>query len=52
MSIYTESIYDKIDSQICPPLFPTPNSQKVAQEILFYINDEGYFEGNIETIAL
>ncbi len=51
MSIYTESIYDKIDSQICPPLFPTPNSQKVAQEILFYINDEGYFEGNIEKIA-
>ncbi len=52
MSIYSESIYDKIDSQICPPLFPTPNSQKVAHEILFYINDEGYFEGSIEKIAL
>jgi RNA polymerase sigma-54 factor len=52
MSIYKESIYDKIDSQICPPLFPTPNSQKVAQEILFYINDEGYFEGNVEKIAI
>lgn len=52
MSIYNESIYDKIESQICAPLFPTPNSQKVAQEILFYINDEGYFEGNIERIAI
>jgi len=52
MSIYSESIYDKIDSQICPPLFPTPNSQKVAHEILFYINDEGYFEGSTEKIAL
>ena len=52
MSIYNESIYDKIDSQICAPLFPTPNSQKVAREILFYINDEGYFEGDIERIAI
>jgi RNA polymerase sigma-54 factor len=52
MSVYQESIYDKIDSQISAPLFPTPNSQKVAREILFYINDEGYFEGNIEKIAL
>jgi len=52
MSLYNESIYDKIDSQICAPLFPTPNSQKVAHEILFYINDEGYFEGDIERIAI
>jgi len=51
MSIYHESVYDKIDEQICAPLFPTPNSQKVATEILFYINDEGYFEGNIQKIA-
>jgi len=51
MSIYHESIYDKIDDQICEPLFPTPVSQKVAREILFYINDEGYFEGNIQRIA-
>jgi RNA polymerase sigma-54 factor len=51
MSIYHESIYDKVDEQICAPLFPTPNSQKVAHEILFNINDEGYFEGNIERIA-
>lgn len=50
--IYHESIYDKIDEQICPPLFPTPNSQKVAKEILFYINNEGYFEGSIEKIAV
>ncbi len=52
MSVYHESIYDKIDEQICAPLFPTPNSQKIAKEILFYINDEGYFEGDIEKIAV
>ncbi|MGB5868096.1 MAG: RNA polymerase factor sigma-54 [Arcobacteraceae bacterium] len=51
MSIYKESIYDKIDDQICAPLFPTPVSQKVAREIMFYINDEGYFEGDIEKVA-
>jgi RNA polymerase sigma-54 factor len=52
MSVYKESIYDKIDEQICAPLFPTPVSQKVAKEIMFYINDEGYFEGNIDKIAI
>ena len=51
MSIYKESIYDKIDDQICAPLFPTPVSQKVAREIMFYINDEGYFEGDIAKVA-
>ncbi len=52
MSVYKQSIYDKIDEQICEPLFPTPLSQKVAYEIFFYINNEGYFEGNIEKIAI
>lgn len=49
--IYHESIYDKIQDQISPPLFPTPNSQKVALKILFFINNEGYFEGDIQRIA-
>jgi RNA polymerase sigma-54 factor len=52
MSIYKESIYDKIEEQICAPLFPTPVSEKVAREIMFFINDEGYFEGDIEQIAI
>lgn len=52
MSIYEESIYDKISEQIDAPIFPTPKSQKVAQEILFYINNEGYFEGDIELVAI
>lgn len=52
MSIYNESIYEKIDSQISPPLFPTKISQNVAKRILYYINDEGYFEGDIEQIAI
>ena len=52
MSLYEESLYDFVENQIYGHLFPTPNSQKVAREILFYINNEGYFEGDIETIAI
>lgn len=51
LALYSESLNDKISEQICPPNFPTPNSQKVAFEILCDINEEGYFEGDIEKIA-
>jgi RNA polymerase sigma-54 factor len=51
-SLYEESLQDKVSNQIYGHLFPTPNSQKVAEEILFYINNEGYFEGSIEDIAI
>lgn len=46
------SLYDKISEQLEAPLFPTPNSQKVANEILYNISSEGYFEGDIEQIAI
>lgn len=52
MATYDVSLNDKISEQICAPLFPTPNSQKVALEILCDINEEGYFEGDIEQIAI
>ena len=51
MSISTQSLYEKLDEQIAAPLFPTPISQKIAKQIIFYISDEGYFEGDIEEIA-
>lgn len=51
MSISTQSLYEKLDEQVAAPLFPTPISQKIAQQIIFYINDEGYFEGDIEEVA-
>lgn len=52
MATYDVSLNDKISEQICAPIFPTPNSQKVAFEILCDINEEGYFEGDIEQIAI
>ncbi|MCV6607173.1 MAG: RNA polymerase factor sigma-54 [Campylobacterales bacterium] len=47
-----ESLYNKLTKQINGPLFPTPNSEKVAFSIIENINYEGYFEGNIEEIAI
>ena len=51
MSVSTQSLYEKLDEQIAAPLFPTPISQKIARQIIYYISDEGYFEGDVQTIA-
>lgn len=46
-----ECLYDKLLSQIEPPLFPTPISGNIAKRIVNFINEEGYFDGDIEEIA-
>ncbi|MCX6051142.1 MAG: RNA polymerase factor sigma-54 [Campylobacterales bacterium] len=51
MSVSNESLYEKLDFQISAPLFPTPISQKIAHQIIMYINEEGYFDGDINEIA-
>ncbi|MFT5661132.1 MAG: RNA polymerase sigma-54 factor [Sulfurimonas sp.] len=52
MSVSSQSLYEILDDQISAPLFPTPISQKIAKQIIFYINEEGYFEGDVKEIAL
>jgi RNA polymerase sigma-54 factor len=52
INLYKESLYDVVSNQLDAPLFPTPNSQKIAQEILSNIDSDGYFEGDIESIAI
>ncbi|MDD2382686.1 MAG: RNA polymerase factor sigma-54 [Sulfurospirillaceae bacterium] len=47
-----ESLHEKVLEQITPPLFPTPISQKVAHEILCDINEDGFFDGDCEKIAI
>ncbi|UFS61523.1 RNA polymerase factor sigma-54 [Sulfurimonas sp. HSL-3221] len=51
LSVSAQSLYEKLDEQIAAPLFPTPISQKIARQIIYYISDEGYFEGSIKEIA-
>ena len=51
LTIEKENFYDKLFSQIENRLFPTPMSEQIAYKIIDNINDEGYFDGNLEEIA-
>jgi RNA polymerase sigma-54 factor len=51
LSIAKASLYETLLDQIEPPLFPTPISQEVAKEIIHWVSDEGYFEGDMKEIA-
>lgn len=44
LSIGEKSLFEVLYEQINPPLFPTEKSQKIAYEIVSYINQEGYFD--------
>jgi len=50
-SISKKNIYEILDEQIVPPLFPTKNSQNIAFEIIKHINKDGYFDGNLNLIS-
>ncbi|MDR1555378.1 MAG: RNA polymerase factor sigma-54 [Campylobacteraceae bacterium] len=47
----SESFHERVLEQLTPPLFPTGLSQKVAYEILCDINENGYFDGDMQHIA-
>jgi RNA polymerase sigma-54 factor len=47
-----QSLYDVLYEQIGAPLFPTDRSQRVAHQIVTQLNEEGFYEGNDETVAL
>ena len=51
-SISQKSLYEKLLDQINPPTFPTPRSQKVAMKIVEFIDEEGFFDGDEEEIAI
>ncbi len=51
LSIYKESLYEKLISQINPPLFPTQKSQDIAYKIIECLDDEGYFSYDDENFA-
>ncbi len=44
LTINKKSLFETLDEQINPPLFPTKISQDIAYEIIENINHEGYFE--------
>lgn len=51
LCIYENSLFDILEEQIAPPLFPTPLSQEIAQSIIENLSEEGYFEGELEELA-
>ena len=51
LSIYKESLYEKLVSQINPPLFPTQKSQDIAYKIIECLDDKGYFSYDDEIFA-
>lgn len=50
MSIGKKSVYELLDEQILPPLFPTQKSQDIAAKIIQCLNNEGYFEYDEEIL--
>ena len=45
------SLYDILYEQINAPTFPTPTSQKIAYELINFIDENGFFDGDITSIA-
>lgn len=48
--ISTKSVYELLNEQIIPPLFPTSKSQEIANKIIECLNHEGYFEYDEELL--
>ncbi|MCR4942291.1 MAG: RNA polymerase factor sigma-54, partial [Campylobacter sp.] len=49
-SIYKDSLFETLNKQINPPLFPTQKSQNLAYKIIQCLNNEGYFEYDNEIL--
>ncbi len=44
LTLDKKSLFQVLNEQVNPPLFPTEKSQRIAYEIIENINSEGYFE--------
>lgn len=44
LNVAKKSVYELLDEQIAPPLFPTEKSQELARKIIECLDNEGYFE--------
>ncbi|EAH6293057.1 RNA polymerase factor sigma-54 [Campylobacter lari] len=50
-SLDNKNVYELLNEQIIPPLFPTKKSQLIAEKIIECLNHEGYFEYDEELFA-
>ena len=47
LSIQQKGLYQILEEQIIPPLFPTQISQDIAMDIIDNINEDGYFDADL-----
>ncbi|MDR3347360.1 MAG: RNA polymerase factor sigma-54 [Helicobacteraceae bacterium] len=50
-TVQKHSLYDCLYEQITDHLFPTPQSKAIAFELIKYINDDGFFDGDTAAIG-
>ncbi len=48
LTIQKRTLHDVLDEQLEAPLFPTPISQEIAQFVIANLDENGYFEGDVE----
>ncbi|GHV07377.1 RNA polymerase sigma-54 factor [Campylobacterota bacterium] len=50
-TLVKDSLYDSLYNQITDHLFPTPSSKTIALELIKYIDEDGFFDGDMQAIA-
>jgi RNA polymerase sigma-54 factor len=48
LTVQERSLYEVLEEQIGPPLFPTPTSEAIARFIVENLDENGYYEGDTE----
>ena len=51
LTIAKKSLYDILDEQMDGTLFPTPVSMQIAQSVIENLDEDGFFEGDIDALC-
>ncbi|PHR54131.1 MAG: RNA polymerase factor sigma-54 [Arcobacter sp.] len=51
LTIAKKSLYDVLDEQMDGALFPTPLSMKIAQSVIENLDEDGFFEGDMDVLC-
>jgi len=51
LTIASKSLYEVLDEQMDGTLFPTPISMQIAQSVIENLDEDGFFEGDMDTLC-
>ncbi len=51
LTVQQRSLYEVLDEQIGPPLFPTPVSEAIARFVIENLDENGYYEGDTDAFC-